>query len=355
MKALRNHRFLLVSVFALALVAVYLFWAKPSLPTSDLEVQVETLWSIDTSMPAFHVAYSPDGRYIAYNDDKGEITLLNLRTLDPQEAKLPGYAFQFTSDGLLAVSSPKDICFYDIHSRTVENRVARSARCVFAVSPSADMIALVERDRVLVQEIGTGDIVGEFPRVHSHGPDFAAFSPCGQLIAYLDNGRISVWDMVTKKRLHSLRQGSTRSPEVCFSPDSKYLAAPRDMDGIRLWDMSTGKMSPVVIDWRDAGYASKVSFSPDGRIIASGGTARAERRNYFQRRWGRTYLRALGGAFRLSDARTGALLWHEQVSTHWEVGTLAFSPDGTMLAVTTVGPESRVMLWKVDVKEKSAE
>jgi WD40 repeat protein len=105
---------------------------------------------------------------------------------------------------------------------------------------------------------------------------------------------------------------------VRFSPDGKLLASGGG-DGLKVWDVATGKES-VRLEGHE-GLVSSVSFSPDGTRIASGS-------------WDET--------IRLWNASTGEEL-HTLKGHTSSVTSVAFSPDGQRLASASY--DKTVKLW----------
>ena len=154
-----------------------------------------------------------------------------------------------------------------------------------------------------------------------------AFSSDGRMIA--SAGRtVQLWNAATGQLIRTFARHAGYSHSISFSPDGKTLASGcedySEMEqltdwspDIHLWDASTGLHKQKLI-----GHMSSVrslSFSPDGTILASG---------------------SLDKTIRLWDAATG--LHRKTLIGHTEgVIRVVFSPDGRTLA--TVGEEVR--LW----------
>lgn len=98
---------------------------------------------------------------------------------------------------------------------------------------------------------------------------------------------------------------------IAFSPDGLTLATGSGEPSARLWDLAKGQ-TRAVLDAHP--YVGGLSFSPDGRMVAT---------------W------SYGGTIRLWDTRSGAL---KAVLTEPKefVDSVAFSPDGTLVASSSI-------------------
>ncbi|TMQ34757.1 MAG: hypothetical protein E6K70_05960, partial [Planctomycetota bacterium] len=80
---------------------------------------------------------------------------------------------------------------------------------------------------------------------------------------------IPVWQVATGKRVYELEGHQEGAGAVAFSPDSKIVASGGLDHTIRFWDLASGKELP-----RPAGHqgaVSAIAFSANGQMIVTGG------------------------------------------------------------------------------------
>jgi len=93
---------------------------------------------------------------------------------------------------------------------------------------------------------------------------------------------IHVWDVASRRMLCALVGHTDRVFRVAFSPDSRFVVSTSKDGTIRVWDLAIGRpssggiatMSEAVMVRGHMDYATPVAFSPDGRILATGGSER---------------------------------------------------------------------------------
>jgi WD40 repeat protein len=179
---------------------------------------------------------------------------------------------------------------------------------------------------------------GEFTPLHG-----MALSADGTLLA-VGKGvsgieEVAVFDAGTGQLRWKHRNIPYRPRAVAFSPDSRLLATSgenyRQEARIGLWDATTGKPVRAIRLPRPANVDPLVlalAFSPDGKLLASGG------RNLFPRQDPdyRVYLWEVA-----TGQRVQAYEGHQQ-----QVFLLSFSPDGRTLA--SGSQDGTVLLWDVN-------
>jgi WD40 repeat protein len=164
----------------------------------------------------------------------------------------------------------------------------------------------------------------------------AAYTPDGQKLLALGSDQISMtlWDLARGKESHHFVGHRSPVDTFAFSPDGKLLASsgtarawmrgppPGALEDvfIRIWDVTTGKELRQF-----SGRASTLAFSPDGSLLAAGSND-----------W--------NSPIRLLDPQTGAEVRRLQFAGHGPF-RFVFSRDGK--AIASVGRDGSVRLWEV--------
>jgi RNA polymerase sigma factor (sigma-70 family) len=152
-----------------------------------------------------------------------------------------------------------------------------------------------------------------------------ALTADGNTLAYaVGQDTVVVRDVPTDKERFRF-QAEERAYRLAFSPDGRTLAVAGDPKMIHRLEVATGKELPALEGHRGGTYP--VVFSPDGKLIASGGSYN-------------------DGEIHLWDAGTGKEV-RRWLAHRYGVGVLAFSPDGkTLLSGHNSAPDA-MRLWDV--------
>ena len=287
---------------------------------------------------AYAMAFSPNSRLLALGGLSKTINLWDAYEAKQvgalsghQQSKLNGTvcALAFSADGQLLASGGVD--------KTVRLWRAADGECVnvlsgfdgsvsrLAFNPVGPALAVADKDSVRLIDPGSGTAVPV--RLPEGGVNDLAFTPNGSLLAVALGGKekkgahpIALVNPVDGSTVRTLGDGDFLARALAFSPDGRLLAvAAREKGVVQLWDTASWQVVRTLKETALAVFA--LAFSSRGLLGA-----------------------ALGDRAGLWDLATeaGAVDAKVPFAKNILVETLAFSPDGQLLATCRRGANVRI-------------
>jgi WD40 repeat protein len=243
---------------------------------------------------------SPDGRHIVWSDRYGGagMSVVEVATGNeigwlpgsPNRIDAPAGAFS-SAGGLFGSVAARFLdreatvsaSIWDLDAGREKHKVnlpATSADGQVAISPVTRRMAVMTGERtgrglqLSLYDALTGTIVSS--REFGTGRVAMNFSHDGALLATGGPTGVHLWDGVTGEMALTLTgPGGIMPSAVAFSPDGRVLAELQVAAGGKegeavLWELASGKVRARLTGHR--GPVACLAFSPDGRLLATGGT-----------------------------------------------------------------------------------
>lgn len=329
--------------------------------------------------------FTPDGRQIIVTSSESPKTL---RVFDIEtesevlkfELIANAVRFACSPDGKRLTVTERDnsIRCYDLATArrlwetTIDLRnIYENYTSAITISPDGQFAAVGATDnQIRILNTADGKVLGMLTGSHWYPWALAFTSDSKMLYSSGWDSCIRRWDVTSFKQVPP-PQGIFGSPVVAASPDGKTVAYQDDAGTIRLISLGDGSERRQFA--RPDTWFSQILFSPDGRMMAAGGSTKqnvsvtiwnpesGQELHHWEWPLGRdphSQVEALNfspegeriavAVFRQSKAYVLDLNDHDRIVPlkHNEIYGLSFSSDGNTLA--TAGWDSKLRFWKTD-------
>ena len=278
-----------------------------------------------------HLTFSSDSRALASAAGWEEYTirLWNTQTGEPKRtltghtASINGIAFSPTGNTLASAAGWDDYTIRLWNTNTGQNtRTIEQNANTLAYLPDGSELAFGTRRETGFLNPNTGQVKRTLPG-HTAEVNQIVFSSNGSTMATQSwDDTVRLWNVGTGSHTHTL-EGHFGFWSIALSPNGKTVAT-ADRYGIFLWNVGNGRFNAA---FGEGAYSNTLIYSPDGDTLAV-------------EIWDDGY------KVRLLNAHTGNVRRTLPVPGDSGILTLAFSPDGKMLAGANW--ENQIFVWKTN-------
>lgn len=328
------------------------------------------LWESESAQCGRHLAFSPDGVWLATNASNELIQIWNVATgALARELQNPGgtKSLAFLLNGTLVSGDWEGRIHWWKVRDGIEIRSAQGMADIMAVSPEGDIVATTQD---MGGEIVLWDAAGQQVGTLQGWVSAMLFVPGHKLLGINKDGGFALWNTDTGELVENefyITLANCYSPS--FSPDWQTLALDCPL-GVVLFDMSSREPRYVLETF--SGMPDRLVFSPDGTLLAS-----ADFNSPVARLWHAGYGKQLASLWEGTDnaddvvfmpdgsllgtpTREGMLQWWRTrdgtpdavlrpgEGSYWHA---ELSPDGTILALARWKPQGTpalLQLWDAD-------
>ena len=321
------------------------------------------------------LAFSPDGKTLVSSSTDGTIRFWQTETGAPVDNLITGHtqsmkAATFFQGGstLASVAFNGVITFWDIETSqksAIQNAGHRNWFPTLAFSPNGTKLASVGADSTIIfggsrgisfssgrsdhlirlTDVSTGRELTTLS--HNKGTDKLTFSPDGRTVAFSGVGEIRLWNTETGTEqeipLADPKTDVFSMPTVtalAFSPNGARLVSGTQQGKIQMWDVLTGGALAAFEEptaQKNLGLIAALAFSPDGTLLAVGAHSQV-------------HLWDVNTGYKLLSINT--VHKRGRVTFRNYAKPLVFSPDGAILVNGT--SNGTILVWEVATGDQIA-
>ncbi|MCI0356940.1 MAG: hypothetical protein L0211_00450 [Planctomycetaceae bacterium] len=324
--------------------------------------------------PAYSTALGPDGKRLFVGGGGGAIRVFDIesgllvRSYDGPEYEVRAIAL--SPDGkTLAGASYQGSFLFDVDSGKKLRQFKTGAVAVMAFSPDGTKLITGGEDHersVRVIDVATGKEQLRF-LWHQRRVSFVACSRDNKTLVTASgyDNDVRIADLNTGDLIHTFREKNAYDTVVALTADAKTLAVaerryqnrkPQWSNTVRLIDVASGKQQMLVE--QGEGLISTLLFSPDGKTLIAWGDKHCQEFDVASGRLTRDLpgcharyfspdsraLIGVGPVIRVWDFASGKEL-HPQDGPVSAANSIAISPDGVTLAMSSYEERENIHLW----------
>ena len=222
-------------------------------------------------------AHSQDNNVKVWDAEKPDAPIAEFTETDPVRL-IWNIAFAPTGDRLAVGSREGTICLYDFKRKERLKPLTGHTEHIWSVcfSPDGKRLVSGSDDRIArLWDVESGEEIETLPIDTPRTLMEIAFSPCGNLIAGGMYGEIRLWDAETLKTLFAIPQPQKQNPyALAFSPCGKYLASgtwwEKGMEKMAIRLWDVANGENIATLWGHPTDIQSLAFSPDGTLLATG-------------------------------------------------------------------------------------